>query len=35
MKVEKHGMGIARAKKKEQAVPYNISMFVCWFRGLR
>jgi hypothetical protein len=35
MKVEKHGMGIARAKKKEQVVPYNISMFVFWFIRLR
>lgn len=34
MKVEKHEMGITRVRKKEQGVPYNISMYIFWFRGL-
>jgi hypothetical protein len=34
MKVEKHGTCITRVRKKEEGVPYNISMSIFWFRRL-
>jgi hypothetical protein len=34
MKVGKHGMAVTRVRKKEQGLPYNISMSIFWFRRL-